>query len=192
MPVPRILCVLVALLVPAMSFQNRHHMISASSATRYRGIAGSNFVNAFSQMKTYNAIKSKDNSATVALLSNGSDNTNGNNDYNDDAFGFVLLIGYLVTQDAIFAGTFLVLSALAATATRSGSLPATSVVPSAVAGSTFVIDSILPSDKLYGLLPFIERTEPSLPIESSWIKLGICSISVFYGIIRSYSSEKQS
>ena len=136
-----------------------------------------------------NNIRSK--GVTFVLFSNGDNSVKNNNDYNDDAFGFVFLGGYILSRDAIFAGTFLILSALAAIATRNGKLPTTKAVPAAVAGCTFLFNLIIPNEKLYELLPFIERAEPSLPLDSSWIELGFCTVSMVYGFILSSSSEEE-
>jgi hypothetical protein len=46
--------------------------------------------------------------------------------YNDDCFGLIFLSGLAVTNDPIFAGTFLTLSFLAALATSLGKFPASS------------------------------------------------------------------
>lgn len=116
---------------------------------------------------------------------------NGQRDYNDDAFGFVFLGGYLVTGDALFAVTFLLLSALAAIATRSGKLPATSIVPAAVAGCTYIVNFVIPSDKLYEIIPVIEKAETLLPLDSSWLELGICSVSILYNFIQASSNQEE-
>lgn len=124
-------------------------------------------------------------------LSNDGQNTKSNNNYNDDAFGFIFLGGYIVTQDTIFTGTFLLMSALAAIATRNGKLPATKVVPAAVAGCTLIVSSIVPKDKLYEILPFIQNAEPALPYDSSWLEVGFCSVSMLYGFILSTSNDEE-
>lgn len=140
-----------------------------------------------SQMRVMGRNNSGISGTTMVLFSNNGINSN---DYNDIAFGFVFLGGYLATRDAIFAGTFLLLSAIASIATRNRKLPATKAVPAAVAGCTFIVNLIIPSDKLYEILPFIEKAEPSLPLDSSWIELGFCSVSMLYGFISSAADRE--
>mmetsp|Transcript_25187 Transcript_25187/g.59400 ORF Transcript_25187/g.59400 Transcript_25187/m.59400 type:complete len:194 (+) Transcript_25187:91-672(+) len=122
-------------------------------------------------------------------LSNDNNSQKANTDYNDDAFGFIFLGGFVVTQDPLFAGTFLLFSAIAAIATRNGKLPATNAVPAAVAGFTLIVSLLLPKDQLYQLLT-IQRPEPSLPVDASWIQVGFCTVSMLYGFLLSSSDEQ--
>ena len=130
---------------------------------------------------------------TPGLFLSGSSN-DYNNDYNDDAFGFVFLGGYVLTRDVFFSGTFLVLSAVAAIGTRAGRLPSTRAVPASVAGATLVVLSLLHPfyEPLCDLLPFVERPESSvLPLDPSTIQLGLCTVSMLYGFVLSSSEEEE-
>jgi hypothetical protein len=114
-------------------------------------------------------------------------NTSGRQEYNDDAFGLVFLCGAFVAKDAIFATTFLLLSAAAATSLRNDLFAKTSsidtkyLLPSIVAGISLVTTLLL-HDTLISILPI------SLPVENpqaTIIEVGVCTISLVYGIIRS-------
>ncbi len=187
--------VLLYLLASAHSFQSRHRTISISSVTNNhretrRNDAVPPCITESDRVRSAYICDTGRNAATTTLLSNNDSNAENTNDYNDDAFGFVLLVGYVVTHDIIFAGTFVLLSAIAAIATRNGKLPATNSVPAAVAGLTYIVNLILPSETLYELLPFIERPDAALPLDVSLIELGICSVSILYGFVRSSSKQE--
>ena len=188
-------CIFFALLVSVYSFQNTRHVKSISGVTKYReerrGDAGPRSFTTSSQTRDANDIGSMSKVTTTIFLSNNGSNMEGNNNYNDDAFGFVFLGGYIVTRDAVFAGTFLLLSALAAIATRNGKLPATNSVPAAVAGCTFIVNLITPNDELYQLFASIERSEPFLPVDVVWVKLGFCAVSMIYGFMTTSSHQKE-
>ena len=178
------------------SFQNRRDVKSIPSATKcrenQRTNARSQSVADSSRIRPMNAFDRKSKDAATLLLSNNDSNAKNTNNYNDDAFGFVLLVGYVVTHDVIFAVTFVVLSALAAIATRNGKLPASNSVPAAVAGFTYIVNFVIPNEKVYELLPFIERPEASLPADLSLVELGICSVSILYGLFVSSSNQEGS
>ncbi len=176
--------ILLSILVSANSFQNVPHL------TRRNNAPGSLCVTDSIRRRPTGIHHLGRKTATTTLLSNNDSNAENTNNYNDDAFGFVLLIGYATTHDAIFAGTFVLLSAIAAIATRSGKLPATNSVPAAVAGFTYIVNFIIPSETLYQLLPFIERPEAALPVDISLIELGICSVSILYGLVLSSSNKE--
>jgi hypothetical protein len=142
-------------------------------------------------MRVIGDVNNRNKSATAVQLSNDFYNGKSDNEYNDDAFGFVFLGGFLITQDPIFAGIFLLLSAVAAIATRNGKLPATNSVPAGVAGCTLIVNLIIPKDKLYELLPIIEMGEPSLPLDASLIEIGICTVSIIYGLILFPSNQEE-
>jgi len=118
--------------------------------------------------------------------------------YNDDAFGFVFLGCFLVTEDPFFAGIFLVFSTLATIGTQNGILPAKNSVPAAVAGFTLLVSLLIPNEQLYELLPFVDRTfgssSPSpaqqMGIDPSLIEVGFCSVSMIYGFFFSSDGEE--
>jgi len=188
--------VLLPFLASAYSFQSRYQTICIPSVTKnYRETRRTSAVNRYiadsNRKRSTCILDTGRNVATTTLLSNNDSNAENTNDnYNDDAFGFVLLVGYVVTHDIIFAGTFVLLSAIAAIATRSGNLPATTSVPAAVAGLTYIVNLVLPSETLYELLPFIERPDAALPLDVSLIELGICSVSILYGLVLSSSNKE--
>jgi len=188
-------CVLLSFVISASSFQNSHRVNSISCVTKYREErrknAGSRSVTNAGQMRVINGINNRSKGATAVQLSNDFYNGKSDNEYNDDAFGFVFLGGFLITQDPIFAGIFLLLSAVAAIATRNGKLPATNAVPAGVAGCTLIVNLMIPKDKLYELLPIIEMGEPSLPLDSSLIEIGICTVSMIYGLILFPSNQEE-
>jgi hypothetical protein len=188
-PLLRKACLLLALVLSANSFQNSHHVNSISCVTKYREErrknAGSRSVTNSSQRRVVSGINNRSKDTTAVLLSNDFYNGKSDNEYNDDAFGFVFLGGFLITQDPIFAGIFLLLSA------RNGKLPATNSVPAAVAGCTLIVNLIIPKDSMYELLPFIEMGEPSLPLDSSLIEIGICTVSMIYRLILFPSNQKE-
>ena len=200
-----VLAFLALLSSPVTSFQNsnRCHVTSLSSVTTTCRKKKRNTASRRSFASSRTKVFDNTSSTTVAtFLSNDNNNSqksnnnnNNNNDYNDDAFGFVFLGGFIVTRDPFFAGTFLLLSTLAAIATRNGSLPATKAVPAAVAGCTLIVALILPKEQLYELLqPFIEKTTESslsFPVDSSWIQVGLCTVSMLYGFLLSSSDHEE-
>jgi hypothetical protein len=110
-----------------------------------------------------------------------------NGAYNDDCFGLIFLSGLSVTNDSIFAGTFLTLSSLAAVATSLGKLPASSrKIPAAVAGFTLLATPVMKT-----VLPriIIISVDDSLSGSRSWIEVAVCFVSLFYGFI--FSREEK-
>lgn len=63
--------------------------------------------------------------------------------YGDDAFGLVFLGSSFAAQDSAFAGTFLVLSAMAATATNLKYLPQDPSIPGAVAAVALMLQPLV-------------------------------------------------
>jgi hypothetical protein len=98
--------------------------------------------------------------------------------YNDDAFGFIFLGGSAISQDAVFATVFLILSAVAALLTNLQVLPSTRRVPAAVAGCTLLaapIASTLLPQTLFGI--------SSVPLDNARIIQAVfCSVSMAYGL----------
>ena len=77
--------------------------------------------------------------------------------YNDIAFGFILLVGYFVTDDIIFAGLFLGVSFVAVLGTQLDLIPGKTnagqtTTPAYVAILTLLFNSMLPKECLYELL----------------------------------------
>ena len=182
--------ILLLLCLRADSFQNGHNVKSIFSATKFRENRRKSVTDS-SGIRPIDAFGGELKASTTSLFSNNDYETEKAENYNDDAFGFVLLIGYVVTHDVIFAGTFVLLSALAAIATQNGKLPATKSVPAAVAGLTYIVNLIIPNERLYELLPFIERPETSLPVDISLVQLGICSVSMLYGFVLSSPNQEE-
>lgn len=173
----RIFCALAFLLLSASSFQSRYYVSSPSIATRCRAVKQATFLD------FDHSYAKRRNVAT--FLSNDNNSQTNNKDYDDIAFGFIFLGGYITTQDIFFTGTFLLLSAVAAIATRNGKLPAKTTVPAAVAGLTLLVSQLLPKEQLYEVLPYIPKAEPSLPIDTSLVQAGLCTVSMFYGFLSS-------
>ncbi len=65
--------------------------------------------------------------------------------YNDDAFGLVFLAGGLISQDVIFASTFLSFSAIAALSTYAGIVKTDARIPGIVAVTTLVFSPVFTS-----------------------------------------------
>lgn len=110
-------------------------------------------------------------------------------DYNDDAFGLVFLCGATVAQDAVFSSLFLVLSGVAAIATKQGKLPSNNQVPAAVAGVTLLLTiGILllaeqgllapPLDAIMG-----DWSNSSKSPSATWIEVALCMASMVYGFV---------
>jgi hypothetical protein len=95
--------------------------------------------------------------------------------YNDDAFGLVFLSGGLLTKDADFAGTFLILSAIAAASTSAGVVKTDTRLPGAVAVLTILISPIVASLRATGSL---ESLAPPDPIE-----IGLCTVSFIWAFV---------
>ncbi|KAL3799539.1 hypothetical protein HJC23_008666 [Cyclotella cryptica] len=104
----------------------------------------------------------------------------GNNYYNDDAFGFIFLGGSAISQDAVFATVFLILSAVAALLTNLQVLPSTKRVPAAVAGCTLLatpIAAAVDPSTLFGV------GAVPVPVENARIiQFVFCSVSIAYGL----------
>lgn len=124
---------------------------------------------------------------------------NNNKDYNDDAFGFVFLGSLVLTQDPWFAGSFLTLSAMAATVTRADTrkvlpfmLPATKAVPAAVAGFSLLVAIILRQIVVgqEDLLGADVVSSASLSENAPWIQLGLCTVSMVYGFVLAERDEE--
>ena len=178
--------VLTAVLALAESFHS-HYFNPLSFSTRYREERKQNLGSG----PIFEKSAYTNNDTTLLLLSKDGRNMKSNNYYNDDAFGFIFLGGYVVTHDSIFIATFLLISTIAAIATRNGSLPATKAVPAVVAGCTLIVNLIIPKEKLYDIAPFIQNTKPALPYDISWLEAGFCTVSMLYGFILSSSNDEE-
>lgn len=187
----RMNCAVAFLLLSASSLRSSYsyHVNSPSQTTKRTNSQWPSGTRAISSRTNFLDEHHSGNRDVAMFLSNDNNSQKVNTDYNDDAFGFVFLGGFVVTQDPLFAGTFLLLSAIAAIATRNGKFPATNAVPAAVAGLTLIVSLLLPKDQLYQLLT-IQRPEPSLPVDACWIQVGFCTVSMLYGFLLSSSSER--
>jgi hypothetical protein len=94
--------------------------------------------------------------------------------YNDDAFGLVFLAGGLISQDIIFASTFLTISAITAISTSGGILNADARIPGTVALTTLVLSPIVESLRSTGSF---ENITPPVPIE-----IVLCTVSFLVSI----------
>jgi hypothetical protein len=102
--------------------------------------------------------------------------------YNDDAFGLVFLSGGLLTKDADFEGTFLILSAIAAASTSAGIVKTDTRLPGAVAVLTILISPIVASLRATGSLESLALPDP--------IEIGLCTVSFIWAFVI-WSREKQ-
>ncbi|KAL7449522.1 hypothetical protein ACHAWC_001577 [Mediolabrus comicus] len=101
---------------------------------------------------------------------------NDDQSYNDDAFGLIFLSGGLLAKNADFSGTFLALSAVAATCTTVGVIKADERIPAAVAIMTLFISPIESSLRLTGSLESV--SPPSL------VEIGLCSVSAAWAFLK--------
>jgi hypothetical protein len=151
-------------------------------------------------------------SNTALPLSNQSNDSinNSNNNYNDDAFGFVFLGGLVLTQDPLFAGTFLLFSAFAAIATRQAVVPANNAVPAAVAGCTLlwtlVVREMVPEEVTNNALLVLTFSHHAIgdggvqtatrginvDASSAWIQVGLCTVSMIYGFFLDAKNKRSS
>lgn len=102
--------------------------------------------------------------------------SNDDQGYNDDAFGLIFLTGGILAKDVDFSGTFLVLSALAATCTAVGTIKFDERIPAAVAFMTLLITPIETSLRLSG--SFGIMSPPSL------VEIGLCTVSAAWAFVR--------
>mmetsp|Transcript_6993 Transcript_6993/g.10200 ORF Transcript_6993/g.10200 Transcript_6993/m.10200 type:complete len:169 (-) Transcript_6993:75-581(-) len=102
--------------------------------------------------------------------------SNGDQGYNDDAFGLIFLSGGILAKDVDFSGTFLVLSAIAATCTTIGTIKFDERIPAAVAFMTLLISPIESSLRLSGSLGSV--APPSL------VELGLCTVSAAWAFVK--------
>jgi len=105
--------------------------------------------------------------------------TTKENNYNDDAFGFIFLGGSAAAQDPVFGAIFLSLSIAAVIATKLEQLPVNKQVPAAVAGVTLLVTPLvslfLPTE-MYGV--------DLIPSDNGrLIELIFCTVSMVYGFV---------
>ncbi|KAL7492317.1 hypothetical protein ACHAWT_001500 [Skeletonema menzelii] len=111
---------------------------------------------------------------SVSSLNNSP--SNSDQGYNDDAFGLIFLSGGILAKDVDFSGTFLVLSAVAATCTTTGTIKFDERIPAAVAFMTLLISPIESSLRLSGSLGSV--SPPSL------VELGLCMVSASWAFVK--------
>lgn len=104
------------------------------------------------------------------------------NNYNDDAFGLVLLTGGVLSQDVDFAATFLALSAAAAVATRAGALAKDERAPAAVALLTLLAAPAVTALRATGSLGAVA---PPLPVEAA-----LCAASAVWAFANWWREQK--
>ena len=111
--------------------------------------------------------------------------------YNDDAFGLVFLCGAFVAEDAVFATTFLLLSAAAAISVRNSrafwaeqtSVDTKYFLPSIVAGVALTVTLLVEKLNLFPSMILPSAGNP----QATTIVVGVCTASIIYGIARSSS-----
>ena len=97
--------------------------------------------------------------------------------YNDDAFGLIFLGSFAVEHDNIFAGTFGILSAVAATLVRKQVLEYRPLMPGIVAvGTVLVLTAVTPSE-LH-------------PNAVTLLQLGTCAISLGWSIVQEIQQQQ--
>ena len=146
---------------------------------------------------------------TTSLCATDDDDTmdeteTSSSSYNDVAFGFILLVGYVVTDDIIFAGLFLGVSFVAVLGTQLDLIPGKTnagqtTTPAYVAILTLLFNSVLPKQRLYELLQpsFLAPTGTSLPTSSPLlpevdiriVQALFLSSSIIYGFFMASSSS---
>ena len=142
--------------------------------------------------------KSDANSPVFAALSTERDNkpNQGNFFYNDEVishlYGYVYLVGFFAAQDALFLGTFLVLSSASAWATQQALVPCNPRIPALTAATTLAVTVIL----RYGLgveLPLENLFESyEGPTESSaLLEALICALNVGWGFFGTWRTKEQ-
>lgn len=109
--------------------------------------------------------------------------------YSDDCFGLLSLVGGTATMDVVFVGIFVILSAIAATLTSTGSIPANRRVPGVVAGLTLACtlavslnSNLLSSSSLTEMLAYTHTTADINP-NALLIEIALCSISIIYSLL---------
>lgn len=124
--------------------------------------------------------------ATTAHLSNKRKHdvavrlSRDNNNYNDDAFGFIFLGGSAAAQDPIFGAVFLTLSVAAVIGTKLEQLPANKQVPASVAGLTLLVVPVISA-----FVPPTVFGTSMVPGDDNarLIELAFCSVSMLYGFV---------
>lgn len=100
-----------------------------------------------------------------------------NVDYNDDAFGLVFLSSFVVEHDNAFAGTFGVLSTVAAILVRSKVIEYRPLIPGIVAVCTVLALTALTPTELH-------------PDNVTRLQLGVCAVSLAWSIIQEVQQQK--
>lgn len=139
-------------------------------------IASFSAVTSFSHHRTWTTYQEflvTHNKSTVTLQMSP---MNDDQSYNDDAFGLIFLSGGILAKNADFSGTFLALSAVAATCTTVGVIKAGERIPAAVAIMTLFISPIESSLRLTGSLE--SMSPPSL------VEIGLCSVSAAWAFLK--------
>ena len=111
--------------------------------------------------------------------------TTKENNYNDDAFGFIFLGGSAAAQDPVFGAIFLSLSVAAVIATKLEVLPVNKQVPAAVAGVTLLVTPLISL-----ALPEEMLGVDLIPSDNGrLIELIFCTVSMMYGFVFSSSED---
>ncbi len=121
----------------------------------------------------------------------------GNFFYNDEVvshlYGYVYLVGLFAAQDALFLGSFLLLSGLAAYATEQSILPANPRVPAIIAiltlATTLTVRYLLGYEPPVGLIldGYQGPTDVALLFE-----VGICLLNAIWGFFGTWRTKKPS
>jgi hypothetical protein len=102
-----------------------------------------------------------------------SETKGGSKGYNDDAFGFVFLVGGVAAQDEVFMACFGAFSAVAAAGTALGKLDDDPRIPSLVAGAAVAAKLATLS---LGIQP--ASTNPS----ALSYEVAVCCVSIAWGL----------
>lgn len=96
--------------------------------------------------------------------------------YNDDAFGLIFLGSFAVENDNIFAGTFGILSAVAAILVRKQVLEYRPLMPGIVAVGTVLVRTAVTPSELY-------------PNGLTQLEVGTCAISLGWSIVQEIQQQ---
>lgn len=124
-----------------------------------------------------------------------SDNNNGttfSNPYNDEAFGLIFLNAAIVFRDFDFAASFLLISAIAATAVSAGAVRGRSSLPGTVAFVSLAVARLVETS---GVSPVDWASDwmvtselgPAFGLETEGVllvEIALCTVSLLWGIVQ--------
>jgi len=205
-----IFCLTTTTIIHGFSIVQHTQYHESIISQKLKGSVGSSpFILTTSETPTTPPTTTTQPTTTTSLCATDDDDTmdeieTSSSSYNDVAFGFILLVGYVVTDDIIFAGLFLGVSFVAVLGTQLDLIPGKTnagqtTTPAYVAILTLLFNSVLPKQRLYELLQpsFLAPTGTSLPtfspvlpeVDNNIIQALFCSISIIYGFFMASSSS---